>query len=77
MTGLVDLCRFGTGAESSLTEHTELSQLKNSGAFRVRFDLDVEGEAVDEVTDDAATDEALEVFNVVEWKIDAIDFAQL
>ena len=66
MTGLVDLCRFGTGTEPSLTEHTKISKPKKSGAFRVRFDLDVEGEVVDEVTDDAATDEALEVFNVVD-----------
>ena len=39
---------------------------KQSEALWLRFDLDVEGEAVDEVTDDAATDEALEVFNVVD-----------
>ena len=66
MTGFAVLCFLGAGeAESSLTEHTKLSKPKQSGALLFLLVFDVEGEAVDEVTDDAATEEAFDVFSVV------------
>ena len=58
---------MGAGtAELSLTEHTELLKPKYSGDLRFLFVFDVEGEAIDDVTDDAATEEAFDVLNVAE-----------
>ena len=66
MTWFAVLCPLGAGAESSPIEHTELSKPKKSGALLFLLVFDVEGEAVDEVTDDAATEEAFDVLNVVD-----------
>ena len=49
-----------------LTEHTELSKLKQSGARRVNLFRDVEGEATEDVTENAATEEAFDVLIVAE-----------
>ena len=53
-------------AESSLTEHTEHSKPKYSGALRFLLVFDVDGEAIDDVADDAATEEAFDVLSVAE-----------
>ena len=65
ITGLICLDPLGAGMESfSLTEQIELSNPKYSGALRVLSSFEAVGEAVYEVNDDAATDEALDVLGV-------------
>ena len=65
ITGLICLDLLGAGMESfSLTEQIDLSNPKNSGALRVLLSFEVVGEAVEEMTEDAATDEALDVLGV-------------
>ena len=67
MTGFADLDRLGAGAaESLLTEHTELSKPKLSGALRFLLDFEVVGEVDDDAADDAATEEAVDVLSAVE-----------
>ena len=67
MTGFAVFGLLGAGGtEASLTEHTELSKPKYSVALRFLFVFDVENEAIDDVADDAATEEAFDVLNVAE-----------
>ena len=67
ITGLVVRGRLGAGtAASSLTEHTELSKPKQSGARRFLLASDAGVEVVDDAADDAATEEAFEAFRVVD-----------
>ena len=67
MTGFAVLGLLGAGsAESSLTEHTKLSKPKQSVAILFGLVFNVEGEAIHEVTDNAATDEAFDVLRVAD-----------
>ena len=59
-------CLLEAGEESSLMEQTEFSKPKSSGARRFLLVFDVDGKAVDEVTDDAAIEDALDVFKLVD-----------
>ena len=47
-------------------EQTQFSKPKSSGAGRFLLVFDVDGEAVDELTDDAAIEDALDVFKLVD-----------